>query len=377
MTTPQTPPTHMWLPSPLPPAVATALQRLQKADDVHHIAVMPDVHLAADVCVGIVLATTRLIYPNAVGGDIGCGMAALAFDCDASLLAHKDAANRLMAGLYQTVPTNRHPKPQPLPQTLADYPLTHPRLESIKRRDAAVQFATLGRGNHFLEFQSDESGRLWLMVHSGSRAIGQAIRDLHLHNARPIPAGLKAIPADTPQGQAYLSDMTFAVLYAAANRRAIIDAVANLFSSLFSTPPLPETYLACDHNHVRSEQHFGHSLYVHRKGAIPASLDEPGIIPGSMASESYHVAGRAHPDSLRSSSHGAGRAMSRDEARRRISPHDLARQLDGLWYDHRLAHHLRDEAPAAYKDIRAVMRAQRDLTRIVRKLTPILCYKGA
>ncbi len=303
-------------------------------------------------------------------------MSAVAFHAGADVLASEVAASKIFQSLYRHVPANRHAQPRTLPQPLLNLPLSNSFLEKLKRRDAAVQLGTLGRGNHFLEFQRDEEHRLWLMVHSGSRAVGQAVRDLHLRNAHRTAAGLAVLDAETDAGRAYLSDATWAASYAAANRRAMVDAVSELMHALFAVEMLWPTYLDCDHNHVRRETHFDQSLWVHRKGATPARSGEPGINPGSMGTRSFHTQGRGNPESLCSSSHGAGRAMSREEARRKIRPRDLIHQLHDVWYDHRATQHLVEEAPAAYKDIAAVMRAQRDLTRIVRTLHPLLSYKG-
>ena len=360
-----------WLAGPLPKDVATALKRMERLPDVRRIAVMPDVHLARDVCVGTVLATSRLVYPAAVGGDIGCGMAAVAFDGAADVLDSRMSAARVFDALADAVPTNKHRRPRDLPAELDRVALSDPRLEAVKRRDARVQLGTLGRGNHFLEFQSDEDGRLWLMVHSGSRAIGQAIRDHHVAGA-----GGQLAPLDGPAAEAYVADAHWARAYADANRLAMIDAACGVVESLFGIRRLDESLVTCDHNHVRRETHFGEALWIHRKGAASAKPGEAGIIPGSMGTASYIVEGRGQADSLRSSSHGAGRAMSRDEARRGVSLRELRRDLRGVWFDERRADTLREESPSAYKNIAAVMRAQRDLVHIVRTLRPVLCYKG-
>jgi tRNA-splicing ligase RtcB len=167
------------------------------------------------------------------------------------------------------------------------------------------------------------------------------------------------------------------VSYARANRDAIVRAVAALAASLFGVEMLPGTHFDCCHNFVRRETHDGEELWVHRKGANSARDGEAGIIPGSMGTHSYHVTGRGDPASLCSSSHGAGRIMSRDQARRKVSARRLGREMAGVWYDRRLAARLCDEAPAAYQDVKAVLRAQRDLVRTVRRLTPVLSFKGA
>ena len=369
-----------WLAEPLPKEVRQALDRLARTDDVVRIAVMPDAHLSSGVCIGTVMATRRWIYPEAVGGDIGCGMAAIRFDADAARLEDERPAARLLAGLYDGVPAIRHSRrtvSERLPEQLHDATLSDPALEKLKSRDGRVEFATLGRGNHFVELQSDDAGALWLMVHSGSRAMGQAIREVHLRGARKTPTGLLALDSESEAGQAYLGDLRWACDYAQENRKAIVAAVTEVVSHVLGAEADRSSQIACNHNHVRREIHFGEALWVHRKGAVSAALGEPGIIPGSMGSPSFHTEGRGNAESLASSSHGAGRALSRGEAFKTIRTSDLLREMRGVWFDHRLAEKLRDEAPSAYKDIGKVMRAQADLTRIVRRLRPVLCYKGA
>jgi tRNA-splicing ligase RtcB len=367
----------MWLCDPLSAEVRASLERLAAADDVVRLAVMPDVHLATDVCVGVVLATRERLYPQAVGGDIGCGMAAVAFDAEAAAIDNEQAAARMLAGLYARVPTNRHStRTQPdWPAELAAATLSDPRLDKLKQRDGRVQLGTLGRGNHFVELQRDADDRLWLMVHSGSRGAGQGITSFHLDRA----AGEGRFPGlnvNDPQGAAYLHDAAWAERYAFANRRALLQAVAALLQAEFSIACDWSTLIHESHNHVRRESHFGESLLVHRKGAQPAAEGQPGIIPGSMGTVSFHVRGRGCAAALHSSSHGAGRTLSRTEARQRISRRQLQRELEGVWFDHRRSDTIREEAPGAYRDIRRVLRAQRDLTRIERELRPVLCYQG-
>jgi tRNA-splicing ligase RtcB len=259
---------------------------------------------------------------------------------------------------------------------LRNAPLSDKRLESIRRRDGIVQFGTLGRGNHFLELQADDEGRLWVMVHSGSRAMGQAIRDFHVERAANVSRGTKFVECDSPQGAAYLSDADWARRYARGNRLAMVELAGNAIRQLFNRSLNEASYFDCDHNHVQRETHGGQSIWVHRKGANSAAAGEPGIIPGSMGTESFHVEGRGSPDSLCSRSHGAGRAMSRDQARRRISESELRSQLGDTFFVDADISNLREEAPSAYKDIREVLRAQKDLVKRVRRLRPVLSYKG-
>lgn len=369
-----------WLADPLPAAVSRAIERLAATDDVCHVAVMPDVHLAGEVCNGTAIATRELIYPQAVGNDIGCGMLAMACDLPAEVLADDVMAGRVLAGLYERIPANKHARDrvtEQLPEELRSHELSSPALQKLTQRDGLYQLGSLGRGNHFVEFQSDLEGQLWLMLHSGSRGMGQAISDHHQSHAELSPSGLCFLDSASSTGQAYLSDQNWAIEYAMQNRLAMARAVESLLQKLWGGKLDWNSLIHCHHNHVRREVHFGQQLWVHRKGALPAGDLEAGVIPGSMGSRSYHVTGRGQPDALHSSSHGAGRAMARHEARRRVSRRDMQQQMRGVWFDQRQADNLRDEAPAAYKEIGRVMRAQHDLTRIVRELRPLLVYKAS
>lgn len=378
MPKPIAPNVRTWLVEPVLPDVRRAIERIASADDVRQVAIMPDVHLAGDVCIGSVVATTRLIYPAAVGGDIGCGIAAAAFDLPADALRDASRANALFEQLRELVPPIRRNRdaPQQMSSELCSTALSNGRLESIRRRGGILQFGTLGRGNHFLEFQTDDDGRLWIMVHGGSRAMGQAIRDFHVERAAGASRGMNFIESESPQGAAYLSDADWARQYARGNRRAMIELAANAIRQLFNGSLHESTYFDCDHNHVRREMHADQLVWAHRKGANSAAAGERGIIPGSMGTESFHVVGRGNPDSLCSSSHGAGRVMSRDEARRHISESELRSQLGQTFVPATDLAGLCEEAPGAYKDIRAVLRAQKDLVKRVRRLRPVLSYKA-
>ncbi len=370
-----------WLAEPLPKEVAQSIDRIAAADDVHHVAVMPDVHLSGDVCVGLAVATERLIYPAAVGGDIGCGMAAIATDADANLLSSQQTALAILDGLRCCVPSMRHSRrtmPAALPPVLRDSPLSDLRLDKMASRDGRVQFGTLGRGNHFLELQADQHDRLWIMLHSGSRAMGQAITAHHVAKAEQQSQRRKLswLESQTPAGEAYLADVSWAECYAEQSRLAMLRATEGLLEELLGIRLLWDSLIHANHNHVRRETRFGRRLLVHRKGALPAAEGRAGVIPGSMGSASFHVTGRGCEQSLCSSSHGAGRAMSRSEASQKIAPRQLAREMKGVWFNQRQSRQLCDEAPSAYKDVHAVMRAQRELTRIERELRPLLSYKG-
>ncbi|HRX87679.1 MAG TPA: RtcB family protein, partial [Phycisphaerae bacterium] len=368
-----------WTAEPLAPAVKQGLERVSRAPGVVRIAVMPDVHPAAGVNNGCVIATRKLIYPAAVGGDIGCGFATVALNGPAGELARRPAAEAVLAALPRVVPVMRHRRrddPPELAGALAADNLSAPQLAAFAARDGRLELGTLGRGNHFLEFQQDETGRMWLMVHSGSRAMGQHITNHHRRTATPAGGGLAWLDADDPAGQAYLRDAAWARAYAAESRRRMLHAAAEVAGDIVGTTPDWSTLLNTDHNHVQAEDHDGQSVYVHRKGANTADCDAPNVIPGSMASHTFHVAGRGAPDALRSSSHGAGRRISRGAARHRLRRTDVTRELAGVWVDPAIVPRLTDEAPSAYKDLDAVMRAQHDLVRIVRRVRPVLVYKG-
>lgn len=370
---------HKWLAEPLPRSVSESLQRLASLEDVRYLAVMPDVHLAKDVCIGTVLATKELIYPAAVGGDIGCGMAALPFNASADLLDDERRASQLLLDLHRCIPPIRHPKatmPDELPNDLVASALSHSRLEKLKRRDARVQFGTLGRGNHFLEFQADQDGQLWLMVHSGSRGIGQAVTQHHLAVATQRSRGIPFFSSNSEDGRAYLNDQAWCLRYAELNRIAMAEAVGALFEYRFGVSFDESRSISCHHNHVRQETHFGESFWVHRKGAQSARKGEAGVVPGSMGSPSFHVEGRGCELAFQSCSHGAGRKLSRTEARRTISVRTMRKQMKGVWFEQQRSAELRDESPSAYKDILSVMRAQHELAKTTRRLRPILSYKG-
>lgn len=378
MIDPFLPPIRMWLTAPLGHEVAEALGRLQHAPDVQRIAVMPDVHLANDICIGVVLATSRLIYPQAVGGDIGCGMLAVATNFTAERLREPKAAGQILAGLARAIPSRRRNRQAVIeqPQDLDSVELSSARLESIRRSEGVLEFATLGSGNHFLELQSDEEDRLWLMIHSGSRALGQAIRDEHLSGAQVVDGRFRALEAESERGAAYLHDLDWARRYAAASRRAMAAEAEKVIHDAIGAGLLWETSITTDHNHVAMEPHGDSNLWVHRKGAMALQAGELGVLPGSMGTLSFHVEGRGCKEALNSSAHGAGRAMSRSEATRKISRAELQRQMRGIWFDWRLADAIRDEAPSAYKDIRAVLKEQRELVKVRRTLRPLLNYKG-
>lgn len=366
---------RIWAAEPLPADVVKSAEGLRRAEDVQHVVLLPDVHLAKDVCVGAVIATRRLIYPAAVGSDIGCGMAAVAVNAAADLISDERKAAWLLAALYRQVPANRHRVRQDLSSSLEAGALSDAALEKQANRDGRVQLGTLGRGNHFLEFQSDDEQRLWVMVHSGSRGIGQAITVHHTRGADKT-SGLSCLDAEEDTGRAYLADVAWARTYAVENRLAMLRVVESILRQGFATDIDWSTLIHSDHDHVRRETHFGEDFWIHRKGAQPASAGEAGIIPGSMGTSTFHVEGRGCVEALMSCSHGAGRRLSRNAARHSIGVSQLERQLRGIRFDRRRSVVLCEEAPEAYKDIEIILRAQKNLVKIRRRLQPLLSYKG-
>lgn len=370
-----------WLAYPIPRNVADRIERLAASKNIAQIAVMPDVHLAKEYCVGTVVASATHVIPLAVGGDIGCGMTAVRINLAADQIVREQLARKLLALLNHFVPTNKHSRQtvaSRLPKPLYERNLSHLRLDKMASRDGRVQLGTLGRGNHFLEFQAAEDGGLWLLIHSGSRAMGQAITAHHLGKTvrQDDVGGLAAFEVNSDAGRAYLHDVAWASLYAQHNRMAMLRMTAEILHSLWNAEIDDETLIESDHNHLRLEQHFGEKLWIHRKGAQSASAGEPGVVPGSMGTASYHVLGRGCDSALQSCSHGAGRNKSRTKARAEVTLKSLDRQLGGVIFDRHKAVSLRDEAPSAYKDIRKVMKAQKELVKITRVLRPLVSYKG-
>lgn len=369
---------NSWLADSMDQQAKTNIHRMSQAKGVKRIAIMPDVHAAAKTCVGAVVATQGFVYPEIVGADIGCGITTVELTQSATSEFDSNTANKILDGLAITVPSNRHRAencPTELPEELMNDQLSNDQLERLKIRDGRVQLGTLGRGNHFLEIQQCRERSFWLMVHSGSRGMGQAIASWHLARATQKSRGLVCLDTATDQGQAYLSDMAWAIEYARQNRIQMIDSTGRLLERCgFSVNW--KSLINSDHNHVRRERHFGDQYWVHRKGAQSAADGEIGLVPGSMGTSSYHVTGRAMGESLNSCSHGAGRRMSRKAAFLKLPIAGAIREIDQVWVRGLNSKRLVEESPSAYKDIRAVMRAQKALVKIKRIVDPVLNYRG-
>jgi len=346
----------------------------------HHVAAMADVHYGKGATVGSVIAMKDAVSPAAVGGDIGCGMAAVRTSLAARDLP--DSLGGLRSEIERAIPVGfeQHRKPvQGDPELWRDFQELTPAVRDLETK-ARHQLGTLGGGNHFIELCLDTEDRVWLMLHSGSRNIGKTLADIHIgrakklaHNQRLPDRDLAVFLAGTREMTEYRRDLFWAQRYARANREAMLQLYQDVLRRF-----RPDVRFAdgvhCHHNYVAEEVHFGEEVLVTRKGAIRAGKGELGIIPGSMGTRSYVVRGLGNPDSFESASHGAGRRMSRSEAKRRYSVKDLREQTQGV--ECRKDGGVLDEIPAAYKDIGQVMEQQRDLVEVVAELRQVLCVKG-
>jgi tRNA-splicing ligase RtcB len=350
-----------------------------------HIAAMPDVHLGIGATVGSVLATKQAIIPAAVGVDIGCGMNALKLNLHANELPWnldgiRDAIEKAIplgaGGAHQT-------ENAPVKLSFGFKMLNNH--EALQTKNIWRQLGTLGSGNHFIELCLDENQQVWIMLHSGSRGIGNTIGRHYIEKAKremerwhislPDP-DLAYLPAGTDIFDRYVQAVGWAQDYALENRRVMMKIVLDVINEEFKEwdiHPVEEA-INCHHNYVSLENHFGDNVYVTRKGAIRARQGELGIIPGSMGAKSFIVAGKGNPDSFCSCSHGAGRKMSRTAAKAQYTVDDLRAQTVGV--NCRRNDSVIDEIPAAYKDIDQVMANQNDLVEIVHTLKQVLCVKG-
>ena len=359
----------------------------------HHVAAMPDVHLGIGATIGSVIATRGAIIPAAVGVDIGCGMVACRLSLEARQLDER-ALQRIFDQISRDVPVGRAQHADDRALVMAARPFEarlkaltqmHPQLlKSFGKFSKWVnQIGTLGGGNHFIEVCLDEADRVWVMLHSGSRGIGNALatyfidlarQDAERHSIHLPDRDLAYFREGSVHFDDYVEAVHWAQEYAFANRECMLDLV--LAALTRHLPPFTVTgeVVNCHHNYVAREHHYGADVWVTRKGAIRARAGDPGIVPGSMGARSYIVRGRGNPESFTSSAHGAGRRMSRNEAMRRFSEGELRAQTAGVVC--RKDRGVLDEIPGAYKDIDAVMANQDDLTEIVHTLKQVVCVKG-
>lgn len=374
---------HSWADRIDPPSLKL-LQKLARWGRLAGpIAVMPDVHFASGVCVGTVLATRDCVLPTAIGEDLGCGMCSKRFEFDTAQWSRADLEN-LVAKIMGRVPTGRHVhrEAQPPAGGLPASELSTKSLEHQKMWLGSRHLGTLGGGNHFIELQRDTARQLWVTVHSGSRGIGAAIAGHHAKAARADSRNTAPLPVmemGSGNAAAFLADLKWALAFAAANRRRMLDEVTAILRQSFGAEADAASFFDVAHNLVAIETHGGRECVVHRKGAMPARAGQRGIIPGSMGTASYLVEGLGNETSYASCSHGAGRRLSRAEAHAKISIQDLRRQMAKVVFpDARgIERALIEEAPVAYKDIKAVLAQQEDLVRPMLRLEPLAVVKGA
>jgi tRNA-splicing ligase RtcB len=347
---------------------------------VDQVAAMADAHVADGVAVGTVFATRREVVPAALGGDLGCGMTAVRFAFPAASLGRREL-ERAVAALSRAIPLGDavHRRGVPVPEGLFADALATRALERARERLAPRHLGTLGGGNHFVELDRGADGALWAVLHSGSRGLGAVVAAHHQRVATHLAGGapgLCAIDVETPEGDACLRDLAWAERFARENRARLRDRVLEVVHDLTGALPTEDAGGDVAHNHVRAETHHGEPRVVHRKGATCAPEGAWGIIPGSMGTATYIVRGRGDPRAFRSCSHGAGRVLTRREARARISPEALAQALRRVVYDTRKTRDLVEEAPGAYRDLREVLEDQATLVEPVERLEPIAVVKG-
>jgi tRNA-splicing ligase RtcB len=371
-----------------------------------HVALMPDAHLGIGSMVGSVIATKDAVIPATVGVDIGCGMMAVKTPFKSGILDGKMAEFR--HEIERAIPVGFNENRDPVDESnewtgWSEFGELHRGVQD-RRNKAMRQLGTLGGGNHFIEVCLDTEDNVWLMLHSGSRNIGNEVATRHIATAKtlhdlntlPDPA-LAYFVRGTDEFKAYWHDLDWAQRYAMKNREIMMKRLLRSFNRMFndgdsswmtSTTPSAEAaatppktggerqnvVVNCHHNYVAIEEHFGDSVYVTRKGAINAEAGRYGIIPGSMGAKSFIIRGLGNLEAFNSCSHGAGRKMSRTAAKKKFTQDDLKAQTIGV--ECRKDRGVVDEIPGAYKDIEEVMRAQNDLVEVVAELKQVICVKG-
>lgn len=354
-----------------------------------HVAVMPDCHLGKGATVGTVIATKGAIIPAAVGVDVGCGMVAVRTKFSAGQLP--DDLRALRQGIERRIPLGAGGANRKITETAAARISS---LRSLARVDYArfsdwtAQLGSLGSGNHFIEVCLDETDQVWLVLHSGSRGVGNRVADSHIKTAqRMMQADRVRLPdrdlaylsEETPEFEAYMRDLLWAQEYARLNREEMMDRVLTEVSYAFfgedgHQQEIELERINCHHNFTQRENHFGQNVWITRKGAIQMQEGQKGVIPGSMGTRSYIVSGLGNPDAFHSAPHGAGRRFSRGEARRRFTMADFETAMQGIECRH--SAQLIDELPMAYKDIDEVMENSRELVRVEHTLRQVLNVKG-
>ncbi|HTQ14757.1 MAG TPA: RtcB family protein [Rhizomicrobium sp.] len=382
---------------PVEDAARRQLMNIASLPFIHdHVAVMPDVHLGKGATVGSVIPTKGAIVPAAVGVDIGCGMMAVRTSLTAGDLP--DSLAGVRSDIERAVPHGGHGaaggwqgKPGGTPSSIAArwrglegrFKAICEKCPGFAKENSAIHLGSLGGGNHFIEICLDEEDRVWVMLHSGSRGIGNAIGRAFIETAREmlVRRGVHVPDRDLAwfeEGETVFDDYVEAVGwaqdFARENREAMMARTLAVLRAALRPFTTEKQAVNCHHNYVAKEHHFGADVWITRKGAVRAREGDLGIIPGSMGAKSFIVRGKGNPDSFCTCSHGAGRAMSRSEAKRRFSVADHEKATAGI--ECRKDKGVIDETPMAYKDIDAVMAAQADLVEIAHTLRQLVCVKG-
>jgi tRNA-splicing ligase RtcB len=385
---------------PFEPGAKTQLQNISSLPFIHKwVAVMPDAHQGKGATVGSVIPTHRAIIPAAVGVDIGCGMMAVKTNLPSSALP--DNLHALRTAVEAAVPhgrtddggrNDRGAWASPPAAQVEAWSRLKPGYEAIiakhpklNRGSHITHLGTLGTGNHFIEICLDEQEHVWFMLHSGSRGVGNRIGSYFIELAKEdmrrffinLPdKDLAYLSEGTQHFDDYVAAVHWAQDYAKTNRALMMQSVIESVRATGLVPAFDASLEAvnCHHNYVARERHYGEDVFITRKGAVRARKGDLGIIPGSMGTRSYIVRGLGNPESFDSCSHGAGRAMSRTEAKRRFTIDDHITATSGI--ECRKDAEVIDETPGAYKPIDAVMHAQRDLVEVVHTLRQVVCVKG-
>lgn len=355
------------------------------------VAAMPDVHLGIGATVGSVVATKGAVIPAAVGVDIGCGMMALRLEVPPQKIL--DKCDEVRLAIESVIPVGfAGNNPDKLTASVGLWEgwdtwkdlNAKDKFERDLKGKAVTQLGSLGGGNHFIELCTDTEGKIWVMLHSGSRGIGNMLARIHMDKAKGDMKRMFITLADpdlayfvegTDDYLFYMADLLWAQAYAAENREEMMRRILFEIGQIIDLESVPFSHkVNCHHNYASMENHYGENVLITRKGAVRARVGDFGIIPGSMGTKSYIVEGLGNPESFNSCSHGAGRRMSRTQARKQFTVDDLKAQTEGV--DCRKDDGVLDEIPGAYKDIDEVMENQKDLVKVVAQLKQFLCVKG-
>jgi tRNA-splicing ligase RtcB (3'-phosphate/5'-hydroxy nucleic acid ligase) len=350
-----------------------------------HLALMPDAHLGMGATIGTVIPTRDAVIPSAVGVDIGCGMAARQLELHREELT-PEHLTRWVAGMRDAVPAGLgrwHAEASEASRAWFDTHPPPPTLEKVEQ--AMAQLGTLGSGNHFVELAFDERGLVWILLHSGSRGGGNKLATIHTRLAKEIAKHqglaledyeLSWFDGGTQEFDSYLRDLRWSQRYAMENRHLMLGATYDLLVEVLRRRVDDGLTVNCHHNYTELEAHQGRRVWITRKGAIRAGVDDFGLIPGAMGQASFVVRGLGNPDSYESCAHGAGRVMSRRRARSTLSVEDFDPVMGDTSWQRQFAEQLLDEHPSAYKPIDVVMRDQADLVEVQHELHAIANYKG-